>query len=144
MDYAGDLDDHRSCAGHVFVQAGGPTAWGSQYQPTVALSTTEAEYMALTRVMKQILWMYTAMDEVGYPQPKPAILYNDNSGAVLLTQNTKNNIKVKHINIRYHYICECVEDREIEVCHIASTNNLADMFTKQLLRVTFQKHCAAL
>ena len=77
-DYAGDLDDRRSCAGHVFVQAGGPMVWGSQYQPTVALSTTEAEYMALTRAMKQILWMYVAMDEVGYSQPKPAILYNDN------------------------------------------------------------------
>ena len=54
--------------------------------------------MALTRAMKQILWMYAAMDEVGYPQPKPAILYNDNLGAVVLMQKTKNNIKVKHIN----------------------------------------------
>ena len=141
-DYAGDLNDRCSRAGHVFVQAGGPTAWGSQYQPTIALSTTEAEYMALTRVMKQILWMYAAMDEAGYPQPKPAILYNDNSGAVLLMQNTKNNIKVKHIDIRYHYICKRVEDGEIEVRRIASTNNLTDMFTKQLPRVTFQKHCA--
>ena len=104
----------------------------------------EAEYMVLTRAMKQILWMHAAMDEVGYPQPKPAILYNDNSGAVLLTQNTKNNTKVKHINIRYHYIRERVEEGEIEVRHVASANNLADMFTKQLPRVAFQKHCAAL
>ena len=100
--------------------------------------------MALTRAMKQILWMHAAMDEVGYPQPKPAILYNDNSGAVLLTQNTKNNTKVKHINIRYHYIRERVEEGEIEVRRVASANNLADMFTKQLPRVAFQKHCAAL
>ena len=70
------------------------------------LSMTEAGYMALTRAMKQILWMYAAMDEVGYPQSKPTILYNDNLGAILLTQNTKNNIKVKHIDIDYHYICE--------------------------------------
>jgi hypothetical protein len=143
-DYAGNLDNRRSCAGNVFIQAGGPTAWGSQYQPTVALSTTEAEYMALTRGMKQILWMYAAMDEVGYPQPKPAILYNDNSAAVILTQNTKNNIKVKHIDIRYHYIRERVEEGDIEVRRIASANNIADMFTKQLPRVAFQKHCAAL
>ena len=77
-NYAGDLNHHCSCAQHVFIQAGRPTAWGSQYQPTVTLSTMEAEYMALTRAMKQILWMYAAMDEVGYPQPKPTILYNDN------------------------------------------------------------------
>ena len=69
--------------------------------------------------------------------------YN-NLGEVLLTQNTKNNIKVKHIDIRYHYICKRVEDGEIEVRRVASTNNLTDMFTKQLPRVTFQKHCATL
>ena len=84
------------------------------------------------------------MDEVGYPQPKPTILYNDNSGAILLMQNTKNNIKVKHINICYHYICECMEEGEIEIHCVVSANNLADMFTKQLPRVTFQKHCTAL
>ena len=72
-DYGGDLDNCRSCSRHIFVQAGGLTSWGTQYQPTVALSTTEAEYMALTRAMKQILWMYSAMDKVGYPQPRPAI-----------------------------------------------------------------------
>ena len=51
-DYSSNLDNRRSCSGHIFVQAGGPTSWGTQYQPTVALSTTEAKYMALTRVMK--------------------------------------------------------------------------------------------
>ena len=88
--------------------------------------------------------MYAVMDEVGYPQPKPAILYNDNSGAMLLTQNTKNNAKVKHIDICYHYIHERVEEEEIEVCHVTSADNPANMFTKLLLRVTFQKHGAAL
>ena len=143
-DYAGDLNHRHSCAGHVFIQAGRPTAWGSQYQPTVTLSTMEAEYMALTRVMKQILWMYVAMDEVGYPQSKPAILYNDNSGAVLLTQNTKNNIKVKHINICYHYIRKRVEEGDIEVHCVTSANNITDIFMKQLPRVAFQRHCTAL
>lgn len=71
-DYAGDTDTHRLCLGHIFMQAGGPTAWGSQYQPTVALSMTEAEYMSLIRSTRQILWMYVAMSEVGFPQPKPA------------------------------------------------------------------------
>ena len=104
----------------------------------------EAEYMALTRAMKQILWMYAAMDKVGYSQLKPAILYNDNSGAILLMQNTKNNIKVKHINIRYHYIREQVEEGDIEVHRVASANNIANIFMKQLPRVAFQRHCAAL
>lgn len=142
-DYAGDLDNYCSCAGHVFIQARGPTAWGSQYQLTVALSTTEAKYMGLARAMRQIFWMYTAMNKVGYLQPKPMILYNNNPGAILLTQNTKNNIKVKHVDIHYHYIHKQVEEGDIEVHCITSASNLADMFMK-LPRVTFQKHFATL
>jgi len=137
-DYGGDLNNHRSCSGHVFIQAGGPTAWGCQYQPT------EAEYMALTRAMKQILWMYSAMDEVGFPQPHPMILWNDNAGAVSLTKNAKHNTQVKYIDIRYHYIRECVAEGDIMVYHLASINNLADMFTKQLPHLAHMKQCVAL
>jgi len=105
-DYAGDTDTRRSCAGHVFVQASSPTAWGAQYQPTVALSATEAEYMSLTRSAKQIQWMYSAMDEVGLPQPKPAVLKGDNQSANALAKNTKHNSRIKHIDIRHHYVHE--------------------------------------
>ena len=104
----------------------------------------EAEYMALTRAMKQILWMYSAMDEVGYPQPCPAILWNDNARAVLLLKNTKHNAKVKHIDIHYHYIRNHVSDGDINVRHLPSTKNLTDMLTKQLLRVTHERHCLSL
>ena len=115
VDYAGDIDMRWSCAGHVFIQAGGPTAWGSQYQQTVALSTTEAKYMSLARSAKQIKWMYSGMDKVCYPQPRPAVLYNNNNGAVSLTKNTKHNSCVKHIDIHHHFVCECVENREITI-----------------------------
>ena len=143
-DYGGDLDDCHSCSRHIFVQAGGPTSWGIQYQPTVALSTMETKYMALTRAMKQILWMYLAMDEVGYPQPHPAILWNDNAGAVLLSKNTKLNVRVKHIDIHYHYIHNCISDGNINIHHLPSTENLADMLTKQLPWVMHERHCLSL
>ena len=126
------------------MQAGGPTAWSAQYQPTVALSTTKAEYMAVSRAAKQILWMYSEMEEVGYPQEKPGILYNDNSGAVALTKNTKHNSRVKHIDIRHHFISECVEDRKILVLHVSSINNLADLFTKALGRIAHERACLLL
>jgi hypothetical protein len=143
-DYGGDIDSRRSCAGYIFIQAGGPTAWSAQYQPTVALSTTEAEYMAVSRAAKQILWMFSEMEEVGYAQEKPGVLYNDNSGAVALTKNTKNNSRVKHIDIRHHFIRECVENGEIAVQHVASIDNLADLFTKTLGRVAHQRACLLL
>ena len=105
-DYGGDINSCRSCAGYMFIQAGGPMAWSAQYQPMVALSTTEAKYMAVSHAAKQILWMYLEMDEVRYPQKKTGILYNNNLGAVVLTKNTKHNLHIKHIDIRHHFICE--------------------------------------
>jgi hypothetical protein len=143
-DYGGDIDSRRSCAGYVFIQAGGPTAWSAQYQPTVALSMTEAEYMAVSRAAKQILWMFSEMEEVGYAQAKLGISYNDNSGAVALTRNTKHNSRVKHIDIRHHFICECIENGEISVQHVSSTDNLADLFTKALGCVAHQRACLLL
>ena len=126
-DYGGDIDTRRSCTGYVFIQAGGPTAWSAQYQPTVTLSATEAEYMAVSQAAKQILWMFSEMEEVGYAQEKPGVLYNDNSGAV-----AKHNSHVKHIDIRHHFICECVENREISVLHISSIDNLANVETHNM------------
>ena len=100
--------------------------------------------MSVSRVAEQILWMFSEMEEVGYPQEKPGILYNDNSGAVALTKNTKHNLRVKHINIRHHFIRECVENKSISVLHVSSVNNLADLFTKALGRVAHQRACTLL
>lgn len=143
-DFAACPDTRRSCSGHVFIQAGGPTAWGAQYQPTVALSTTEAEYMSLTRSARQILWMYSGMSEIGFEQPKPAMLYGDNAGSIALTKNTKGNSRVKHIDIRHHYIRERVEEGDIAVEYVPTEDNIADLFTKSLGRVAHHKHCLAL
>ena len=87
---------------------------------------------------------YSSMDEVSYPQPRPAILYNDNAGAVSLTKNTKGNTQVKHIDVWHHYICDLVEDGKITVCHLPSTENLADVFTKPLRRDAHHRACIGL
>ena len=143
-DYGGDRNTRSSCSGHVFFMAGGPIAWGVKYQPTVVLSTTEAEYMAITRAAQQILWMYSVMSEVGFPQPRPALLYRDNAGAITLTKNTKHNARVKHINIRHYYIHERVDDGDIVVQHVPTSDNLADIFMKTLGKVVHRHICALL
>ena len=61
---------------------------------------------------------------VGYTQEKPGVLYNDNLGAITLTKNTKHNLHVKHIDIRHHFICECIKNGDITVFHVPSANNL--------------------
>jgi len=84
------------------------------------------------------------MDEVGFPQPKPAILYNDNNGAVSLTKNTKHNSRVKHIDIHHHFIRECVENGEIAVRYISSSENLANIFMKPLGWIAHHRACVML
>jgi Reverse transcriptase (RNA-dependent DNA polymerase) len=143
-DYGGDRDTRCSCSGHMFFMAGGLVAWGAKYQLTFALSMTEAEYMALTRAAQQVLWMYSMMSEVGFLQPKLAQLYGDNTGAITLTKNTKHNTHVKHINIRHHYIRERMDDGDIVVHHIPTSDNLADMFTKTLGKVMHNRMCVLL
>jgi len=143
-DYAACTDTRRSISGHVFLQAGGPTAWGSKYQPTVATSTTEAEYMAMSRAVQQLQWMYSSLADIDFPQPRPAQLSADNSGAISLTENTKNNARVKHIDIRHHYLRECVETGDLHVNYIPTTENIADLLTKALPRPAHHKFCLAL
>jgi hypothetical protein len=100
--------------------------------------------MAVSQAAKQILWMFSEMEEVGYAEEKPGVLYNNNSGAVALTKNMKHNSCVKHIDIRHHFIRECIDNGEISVQHVPSINNLADLFTKALGRVTHQCACLLL
>lgn len=100
--------------------------------------------MATSLASKQMEFMYSSMDEVGYPQSRPATLYNDNAGAVSLTKNTKGNTHVKHIDVRHHYIRDLVEGRKIIVHHIPSSDNLADIFTKPLGRVAHHWACLGL
>jgi hypothetical protein len=133
-DYAGDLDTRRSTSGEVFMMSGGPVSWSSKKQATVALSTTEAEYVALTRSSKQATWMYSFLDELRMPQERPALLYGDNMGAAALARDAKGHARVKHIDIREHYIRERVAAGDIEIQHVPSAENLADIFTKVLPR----------
>lgn len=143
-DYAGDVDTRRSTSGYVFTMAGGPVSWSAKRQATVALSTTEAEYMALTRAAQQALWMYSFMTEIGLTRKFPAMLHGDNAASIALTLNTKGHARAKHIDIRHHYIRERVAEGEIELVQIPSEENLADIFTKPLPRVTHQKLIRAL
>lgn len=133
-DYGGDLDTRRSTSGYIFMMAGGPVSWSSKRQQTVALSTTEAEYMAMTRGSQQALWMHNFLVEVDLTQPLPAKLMVDNDSSIALAQSTKGHARAKHIDIRHHYIRERVQEGDIEVHHIPSAENIADICTKSLPR----------
>ncbi|KAF7345200.1 Retrovirus-related pol polyprotein [Mycena sanguinolenta] len=131
-DYAGDLETRRSTSGKVFMMAGGPVSWSSKKQDSVALSTVEAEYIALARSAKQAMWMYSFLAEIDMLQERPTVIHCDNASAVALAKDAKGHARVKHIDIREHYIRERVGEGDVEIVRTDSLSNLADLFTKAL------------
>ena len=133
-NYGGCRDTCRSTSGYVFLMAGGAVTWSSKRQATVALSTVEAEYVAMSRCAQQMVWMQTWLDEVEVVHTMPGVIKGDSQGAIALAKTTKDHGKVKHIDIRHHYIRELVKSESIIFEQIPSADNLADLFTKPLAR----------
>lgn len=134
-DYAGDLDKRRSTTGYVFTMAGGPVSWRSTLQSTVALSTTEAEYMAVTEAIKEAIWLYGLVADLGVEQERVTVYC-----AIHLAKNLVHHSRTKHIDVRFHFIREILEEGDILLQKIGTTDNPADMMTKVVTGVKFQ-HC---
>jgi len=135
-DYAGDPIKRRSQTGYFFKLANGAISWQSRAQKTVALSSTEAEYMALSDCSHQAVWMQQLYSELGLTQ-RPTPICADNQGSIFIGSNPVQERRTKHIDVRYHYIRECVEDGKVELFWVPTDENPADMFTKNLGHVKF-------
>jgi hypothetical protein len=133
-DYGGCKDTRRSTSGYVFTMAGGAVSWSSKRQATVALSTVEAEYVAMSRCAQQMAWMHSWLTEIDIKYSSPGLIKGDNRGAIALTKNTRDHGKVKHIDIRHHYLRELIKSGGIMIEQVTSAENLADIFTKPLPR----------
>ena len=109
--------------------AGGPVTWSSKQQATVALSTVEAEYVAMSRCAQQMVWMQAWLDKVDIEHDLPGLIKGDSRGAITLTKNTWDhaNDKVKHIDICHQYIWDLVKSGAISIERISSADNPADL-----------------
>jgi len=105
--------------------------WRSRKQNSVATSTVEAEYLALSFAAKQQLWLQSALNELGL-SIIPSALSTDNEGTVDLVHNPRISDRSKHIDIAYHHVRDLVETGKLIVLHVPSTDNLADICTKAL------------
>ncbi|KAE8707872.1 hypothetical protein F3Y22_tig00110372pilonHSYRG00231 [Hibiscus syriacus] len=128
-DYAGDLDKRRSTTGYLFTLAKAPVSWKSTIQYTVALSTTEAEYMAVSEAVKETIWLNGFMEDLGVVQSHIS-LYCDSQSAIHLAKNQVYHSRTKHIDVRYHFVREIFEEGKILLQKIATSENPADMMTK--------------
>jgi len=105
---------------------------------TVALLSTEAKYMALSDTCQQVKWMKSLFEEISFPFRQVPI-HGDNQGLIFIGSNPVQEWRIKHINIHYHYICECIEDRSASVSFLPGCDNPMDMFTKNLPVISFMK-----
>jgi hypothetical protein len=137
-DMAGDLDDRKSTTGCLFFLNGCPVTWQSVKQHSIALSSGEAEYMAATAAACQAAWLRRLLGELLNQQEETVKLFIDNQSALQLIKKPVFHERTKHIDLRFHFIRECVEDGKVAVEHIGTTNQLADILTKSLGRTQFQ------
>ena len=136
-DHAGDLDDRKSTTGTVFFLGSGAITWSSQKQKVVAKSSCEAEYVAAAAATCQGVWLSRLVSEMLRKPPAKFKLFVDNQVAIAFSKNPVHHDQSKHIDIKYHYIRDCVETGQVEVDHIRTGEQLADTLTKALRRVTF-------
>ena len=130
-DWASNPVDRRSTTGYMIKLADGIFSWNSRAQRTVALSSTEAEYMSLSDTSRQLVWIKALLTELNIHMSLIP-LCGDNQGSIFMASNPVQERRIKHIDIRYHYIREVVQQRKVELFFINGSENPADMFTKNL------------
>eukprot|EP00253_Pinus_taeda_P023909 PITA_23909 len=112
-DWAGSVDDRKNTSGYVFHLGSGAISWASKKQPVVSLSTTEAEYVATTAATCQAVWLRRVLRDLCHEQENGTTIYCDNSSAIALSKNSVFHKRTKHINTKFHFIRELVNNGEI-------------------------------
>ena len=112
-DWAGDANDRKSTSGYLFMVSGAPVSWKSKKQTCVALSTAEAEYIALAAATQEVTWLRQLLTDLHNEQTEPTVIHEDNQAAICIAQNTQYHSKTKHIDIKYHFVREKVLDNTI-------------------------------
>lgn len=132
-DFASDVDERRSCTGFVFVLQGAAISWNSKRQPTVAISTTEAEYMALSCGTQEAIYLKQFENEFGIGNvDQPITLFCDNMSAIHLASNDVYHSRTKHIDVKHHFVRQSVSNCLIEVKSIGTDKMAADNLTKSV------------
>lgn len=140
-DWGGDDNDRRSCSGCIMTLAGSPISWKSKKQNSVALSTMEAEYVALSETSREVIYIRRLLCHMGFDKYVnfPININCDNQSAIELSKNAKFHKRSKHIDIRYHFTRELVEKGDIVIKYLQTDRMLADILTKSLSKCKHER-----
>ncbi|MCO5611055.1 hypothetical protein L7F22_065305 [Adiantum nelumboides] len=142
-DYARDLDNIRSTSGYVFTMAGGAVSWRSRLQTYVTQSTTKVEYVAALEACKEAIWLGRLVTDLGIKEETP-ILHCDSQSAIYLARNPVYHSKKKHVDVKYHFIKEMVEDKQVQLVKVHTIDNHVDFLTKGFPGESFAHYCKLL
>ena len=139
-DFASDKETRISVFGYIIYFCGIPIPWRSKGMKSVVLSTTEAEYMALSEVVKELIFIVQLPQTMNIEVELPITVHVDNVGAIWLSNNRTTGDRTKHIDIRTSFVKEYQEDGKIIIKFVKSEDNEADIFTKNTTNVIFHNH----
>ena len=137
-DWGGDTTDCKSTSGYMFQIGGTAITWQSKKQTCVALSTAEAEYVALSAAAQEAVWLKQLKQDLT-GKNETVMIHEDNQSAIAIAKNPQFHGRVKHINIKYHFIREQVNNDNIVLKYCQTSEMIADMLTKALGRIKFEK-----
>jgi hypothetical protein len=124
----------------LFILRVAPIFWKSRLQKTVSLSSTEAEYYALSEAAKEVKFIIMLLQSIGIEPTLPVIINVDNVGAIFMAENMSATARTRHVDARYHFIREMIVDNLIKVIFVKTDNNDADIFTKNTTQQVYDNH----
>ena len=139
-DHAGNTDTHLSMTGWIIYLMDAPVLWKSRAQQNVTLSLMEAEYVAVSELCMEILFVRQILEFLGEKVNYPIIINVDNQGAVFLAHNDGASIRTQHINVRYRFVREYMENRVVKIVFVRLEENNSDVFTKNTMMEIFHRH----
>ena len=137
-DFGNDVLSRRSMSGVLLKLGNNPVIWSSRRQNVVALSTTEAEYIAASEAVKEMIWLRRMVNEIFKKTIRP-VLFVDNQSSIKLIKNPEFHRKTKHIDVKYHFVREKYDEKIFEIVYVPTDEQQADVFTKALTNTLFAK-----
>lgn len=139
-DFNSDPVTRKSVSGYAITIAGAAISYQSKKQKTTALSSMEAEYIAVAELVQEVLWLSGLYQELGIQLSTPILINEDNQSCIAYSKNDVNHGRAKHIDIKYHFVKDLIKEGKIKLQYIESNDNIADIFTKALSKPSFEKH----
>ena len=138
-DWGSNDIDRKSTSGYLYKLFTTCTiTWNTRKQQTVAVSTTEAEYIALFESVKEAMWLKSLLTSIGIRVLNPVVIFEDNTGCINIANNPTNHKRSKHIDIKYHFTREQLEKGNITIKYVSTGEQQADIFTKAVPVAKFE------